>query len=107
MCASLKRSVSADSQISAFNQYISAYFSPGDPTGPILYTGIGQTAYRRSIATGTQGDGSWKISPEHTLRSGFYITGERSTFNSTSDVLPVGDMGMQTSDMPLTIFDSA
>ena len=57
-----------------------SYFSPGDPTGPILFTGIGQTAYRRSIATGTQGDGSWQISPEHTLRSGFYIQGERSTF---------------------------
>jgi outer membrane receptor protein involved in Fe transport len=101
-----KRAGPVDFQISAFNRYSSAYFSPGDPTGPILFTGIGQTAYRRSIATGTQGDGSWKISPEHTLRSGFYITGERSTFKSTSDVLPVDDMGMQTDDMPLTIFDS-
>ena len=55
-------------------------FRPVTRLGPILFTGIGQTAYRRSIATGTQGDGSWKISPEHTLRSGFYIQGERSTF---------------------------
>jgi outer membrane receptor protein involved in Fe transport len=101
-----KRAGPVDFQISAFNRYSSAYFSPGDPLGPILYTGIGQTAYRRSIATGTQGDGSWRISPEHTLRSGFYIQGERSTFSSTSDVLPVDDMSMQTSDMPLTIFDS-
>src|SRR6266853_1823646 len=101
-----KRAGPIDFQISAFNRYSSAYFSPGDPLGPILYTGIGQTAYRRSIATGTQGDGSWRISPEHTLRSAFYITGERSTVKTTSDVLPVDDMGMQTSDMPLTIFDS-
>ena len=101
-----KRAGPVDFQIAAFNRFSSVYFSPGDPTGPILFTGIGQTAYRRSIATGTQGDGSWKISPEHTLRSGFYIEGERSTFKTASDVLPVDDMGMQTTDMPLTIFDS-
>lgn len=101
-----KRAGPVDFQIAGFNRFSSAYFSPGDPTGPILYTGISQTAYRRSIATGTQGDGSWKISPEHTLRTGFYILGERSTFKTSSDVLPVDDMGMQTTDMPLTIFDS-
>jgi outer membrane receptor protein involved in Fe transport len=101
-----KRAGPIDFQIAAFNRFSSVYFSPGDPTGPILYTGIGQTAYRRSIATGTQGDGSWRISPEHTLRSGFYIQGERSTFKTSSDVLPVDNMGMQTTDMPLTIFDS-
>jgi outer membrane receptor protein involved in Fe transport len=101
-----KRAGPVDFQIAAFNRFSSVYFSPGDPTGPILFTGIGQTAYRRSIATGTQGDGSWRISPEHTLRSGFYITGERSTFKTSSDVLPVDNMGMQTTDAPLTIFDS-
>jgi hypothetical protein len=101
-----KRAGPIDFQIAAFNRFSSVYFSPGDPTGPILFTGINQTAYRRSIATGTQGDDSWRISPEHTLRSGFYIVGERSTFKTSSDVLPVDDMGMQTTDTPLTIFDS-
>jgi outer membrane receptor protein involved in Fe transport len=101
-----KRAGPIDFQIAAFNRFSSVYFSPGDPTGPILFTGINQTAYRRSIATGTQGDGSWRISPEHTLRSGFYIVGERSTFKTSSDVLPVDATGMQTTDMPLTIFDS-
>jgi len=67
-----KRAGPIDFQIAAFNRFSSVYFSPGDPTGPILFTGIGQTAYRRSIATGTQGDGSWRISPEHTLRSGYH-----------------------------------
>ena len=75
-------------------------------SGDLLFNGIAQTAYRRSMATGVQGDGSWRISPDHTLRSGFYIQGERSPFSTTSDVLPVDDMGMQTTDMPLTIFDS-
>ena len=101
-----KRAGPIDFQISGFNRYSSVYFSPGDPVGPILFTGIGQSAYRRSIATGTQGDGSWRISPEHTLRSGFYIQGERSVFNTNSNVLPVDEMGVQTSDQPFSIFDS-
>jgi outer membrane receptor protein involved in Fe transport len=101
-----KRAGPVDFQIAVFNRYSSVNFTGGDPLGPILYTGISQDAYRRNVATGTQGDGSWRISPEHTLRSGFYIQGERSVFNSASDVLPVDDMGMQTSDMPMTVFDA-
>jgi outer membrane receptor protein involved in Fe transport len=101
-----KRAGPVDFQVSAFTRYSSAFFNTGDPTGPLLFTGIAPNAYRRSVATGTQGDGSWKISPEHTLRSGFYIQGERSTFTNNSYVLPTDDMGMQTTDVPFTIFDS-
>ena len=39
-----KRAGPIDFQISGFNRYSSVYFSPGDPLGPILFTGIGQTA---------------------------------------------------------------
>jgi outer membrane receptor protein involved in Fe transport len=101
-----KRAGPVDFQLSGFTRYSSVFFNTGDPTGPILFTGIGPNAYRRSIATGTQGDGSWRISPEHTLRSGLYIQGERSTFNTNSNVLPVDDMGTQTTDQPISIFDS-
>jgi outer membrane receptor protein involved in Fe transport len=101
-----KRVGDIDLQIAGFTRYSSVYFSPGDPIGGILFDGISQTAYRQSWATGTQGDGSWRINPEHTLRSGFYIQGERSPFSTTSNVLPVDDMGMQTSDQPFSIFDA-
>ena len=53
-----------------------------------------------------QGDGSWRAAPEHTLRSGFYIQRERSPFSSTSNVLPVDENGVQTTDQPISIFDS-
>jgi hypothetical protein len=101
-----KRVDNIDFQIAGFTRYSSIYFSPGDPIGDLLFNGIAQTAYRQSWATGTQGDGSWRISPEHTLRSGFFIQGERSPFSTTSNVLPVDDMGVQTTDQPLSIFDS-
>ena len=101
-----KRAGPIDFQLSGFSRYSSVYFSPGFPLGPILYTGVAQTAYRQSWASGVQGDGSYKISPEHTLRSGFYIQRERSPFSTTSNVLPVDDMGVQAIDQPISIFDS-
>ncbi len=95
-----------DFQIAGFSRYSSVYFSPGDPTGDLLFNGIAQTAYRQSWASGVQGDGSWRAAPDHTVRSGFYIQRERSPFSSTSNVLPVDQTGVQTTDQPLTIFDS-
>ena len=96
-----------DFQLAGFSRYSSLYFSPGDPTADILFNGIAQTAYRQSWASGVQGDGSWRASPDHTVRSGFYIQRERSPFSTTSNVLPVDQNGVQTTDQPLSIFDSA
>ena len=101
-----KRVGDIDFQIAGFSRYSSAYFSPGDPIGDILFNGIAQTAYRQSWASGVQGDGSWRASPDHTVRSGFYIQRERSPFSTTSNVLPVDENGVQTTDQPLSIFDS-
>jgi len=95
-----------DFQVAGFTRYSDVYFSPGNPVGDLLFNGIAQTAYRQSWASGVQGDGSWRVSPEHTLRSGFYIQRERSPFSTTSNVLPVDETGMQTTDQPLSIFDS-
>ncbi len=100
-----KKAGDFDFQISGVTRYSSAYFTP-DPLGDLLFNGISQNAFRRSIANGAQGDGAWRISPEHTLRSGFFIQGERSSFNTNSQVLPVDDSGMQTSDQPFTIIDT-
>ena len=61
-----------DFQVSAFNRYSSAYFTP-DPLGDLLFNGIAQTAYRRSIATGVQGDGSYRLDARaHAARRVFH-----------------------------------
>jgi outer membrane receptor protein involved in Fe transport len=95
-----------DFQVAGYSRYSSAYFSPGNPVGDLLFNGIAQTAYRESWASGVQGDGSWRVSPEHTVRSGFLIQRERSPFSTTSNVLPVDENGVQTTDQPISIFDS-
>jgi len=95
-----------DFQVAGYSRYSSAYFSPGNPVGDLLFNGIAQTAYRESWASGVQGDGGWRVSPEHTMRSGFLIQRERSPFSTTSNVLPVDENGVQTTDQPISIFDS-
>jgi len=101
-----KRVGDFDFQVAGYSRYSSAYFSPGNPVGDLLFNGISQTAFRQSWASGVQGDGSWRASPEHTVRSGFLIQRERSPFNTTSNVLPVDENGVQTTDQPISIFDS-
>jgi outer membrane receptor protein involved in Fe transport len=100
-----KKSGPLDFQVSAFNRYSSVYFTP-DPLGDLLFNGVAQTAYRRSIATGTQGDASLQFNPDMTLRAGFFIQAERSTFATNSLVLPTDPTGAQLTDQPTSIMDS-
>ncbi len=93
-----------DYQVSGFQRYSSANYSP-DPTADILFNGIAPNAYRRSIAAGTQGDASWRLDGDHTLRGGYFVQGERSTFATNSAVLPLADDGTQLSDQPLFVAD--
>lgn len=94
-----------DMQISAFGRYSSLAFSP-DVLGDLLFNGISQRAFREDSAGGVQADGSWRVNNQHTIRAGFTVTAERSSFNTTSHVLAVDANGVQTSDVPLTINDS-
>ncbi|HEX3536501.1 MAG TPA: TonB-dependent receptor, partial [Stellaceae bacterium] len=95
-----------DFQVSAFTRYSSLYFSP-DPLGDLLFNGIAQTAYRRSIAAGTQGDGSYRLNPDHTLRFGYFVQGERSSSATNSLVLATDDTGAPLTDQPTSIIDQS
>ncbi|MBV8739530.1 MAG: TonB-dependent receptor [Alphaproteobacteria bacterium] len=92
-------------QLATVVRYSSVYFSP-DPLGDLLFNGIAQTASRQSVSNGLQGDGSYRFSDANTLRGGFYIQSERTSFSTASQVLPVDESGMQTSDQPFTIDDT-
>jgi outer membrane receptor protein involved in Fe transport len=88
----LKTAANFDVQVSAFSRYSSVAFTP-DPVGDLVFNGIAQNAYRRSIASGLQAEGSYRLAADHTLRSGVIVTGERSTSQTTSLVLPVTSCG--------------
>ena len=88
-----------DFQLSGFTRYSSLYFSP-DPLGDLLFTGIAQTAARSDWASGAQADLAWTIDDAHTLRAGFLVQGQRTTYSTASSVLPLDASGAQTSDVP-------
>jgi outer membrane receptor protein involved in Fe transport len=104
---SLQKQIGAvDFQISAFSRYSSLYYSP-DPLGDLLFNGIAQGASRHDLATGVQGDGSWRVNDTHTIRAGFLAQGERTSSSTVSSVLPVDGTGAQTSDQPFNVYDGS
>jgi outer membrane receptor protein involved in Fe transport len=74
-----------------------------DPLADLLFNGIAQDLQRSSVAAGLQADGSYVLTPTHTLRGGIYFVAERSSVQTTSAVLP-SDPAL--GDTPFKIFDS-
>ncbi len=97
---------SLDVQTSLFTRYSSLYYTP-DPLGDLLFNGIAPTTARSSWANGTQTDASWRVSTDHTIRTGFLAQVERSVSKSNSFVLPVDSSGAQTGDQPFAVQDSS
>lgn len=95
-----------DVQTSLISRYSSLYFSP-DAIADILFNGISQVALKRNTAFGFQTDSAFRLIDGHTLRAGFYVQADRSTSNTTSQVLPVDANGNQTTDQPITIIDNS
>jgi outer membrane receptor protein involved in Fe transport len=94
-------------QTSLFSRYSTLDFRPtADDLGDLLFTGISQNALKRDTAFGIQSEGVYKLTPDHTLRGGVIIQGERATSDTSSQVLPVDANGVQTTDAPETILDN-
>ena len=59
-------------QIALFARYTDLHFHP-DPLADLLFNGIAQDFHRSSIATGLQVDGSYVLTPTHTVRAGLLV----------------------------------
>lgn len=92
-------------QTSLSARYTSLHFAP-DWVGDLLYNGIAQDAFKDDTAFAWQTDGSYKIADTHTVRAGFFIQHDSATSDTSSNVLPINSMGMQTSSTPLNIIDN-
>ncbi len=99
-----------DAQVSVFTKYSFLHYHP-DVLGDLAFNGIGEDAARTSFANGTQAEGTYRLSPDHTLRGGILITGEHITAGTTSSVLD--QLGTDNSGNPIyatsttTIVDNA
>ncbi|MGO9056111.1 MAG: TonB-dependent receptor [Candidatus Binataceae bacterium] len=90
-----------DYQLAGFSRYSTVGFYP-DNDGDLIYNGAASRIFRSSWVNGLQGDSAYHLSSTHTVRAGFYFSGERAEIDNHELVFPCCDaMGNQTSDVPL------
>ena len=83
----LHSGTAVDFRISAFTKYSTLHFRRDPTLSDIAFNGISQNALLKSFANGIQVDAAGKITPDHTLRSGLFMSGERFTSQTVSAVL--------------------
>jgi outer membrane receptor protein involved in Fe transport len=103
-------------QIAPFVRYSQTRYTPDPQGGDLILAGVADNTQLSSLVAGVQADGSYKLSPAHTLRFGLFFQNERTRSNVTSRVFPVTNVPdpndpsqtiqVQASDVPLTITDS-
>jgi len=101
-----KHTDTVDFQLSGFTRYSNLTYAP-DPFGDLMFNGIAPWATRTNFATGVQGDGSWKIAANHTVRGGFLVQRERATDRTVAQALPVDEDGEPSSVQPTGIVTGA
>ena len=91
-----------DGQLSYFTRYDRLNYTP-DPLGDLLINGIASNVTRQSYTNGIQADGSYRINPANTIRTGFFVSGEQAFVGNSSLVEPAP--GGVPVDAPFTITD--
>ena len=94
-----QKSDSVDWQLAYFARYSDLHFTP-DELGDLVFNGVASNVQRQSLVNGVQGDGSYKFNDTHTLRAGFFISGEQTDVSNASAVMP--DVG----DVPVNVDES-
>ena len=95
-----------DYQVSVFHRYSDLAYQP-DPLGDLLFNGVSAQVLRKNNAYGIQGDFSFRLNDQHTVRSGLFAQRERFTVDNSSTVFSADDDGNQTSTTPFTISDNS
>jgi outer membrane receptor protein involved in Fe transport len=84
-----------DYQIAAFSRYSTLSFHPDVP-GDLIYNGEASRVFRGDFANGLQGDFAYRGFETHTIRAGFYFTGERAEIDNHAWVFPGNAAGQCT-----------
>jgi outer membrane receptor protein involved in Fe transport len=101
----LKTEQNFDYQVSVFSKYSTLNYSP-DIWGDLAFNGLSQYALRQDLSNGVQADGTYRLAATHTLRGGVLVTGERTSSDTNSQVLPVDDTGTPTSSTSFQVVDN-
>ncbi len=95
---------SMDYQVSLFQRFTDVHYQP-DPVGDLLFTGVAADVTRHNQASGVQSDMSWRVAPDHTVRSGLFVQHERYGVNNDSSVFLLDNSGNPTGS-PVLIQDN-
>jgi len=97
-----------DAQLSYFTRYASVHFFP-DPVGDLMFNGTATDVFRGSLVNGIQADTAWRMTDTHTIRSGLYVSGEKSLVQTNYQLLPIdATTGAQIlPDIPFGVTDSS
>jgi outer membrane receptor protein involved in Fe transport len=99
-----------DYQIAAFSRYSTLSFHP-DLRGDLIYNGTASRVFRGDFANGLQGDLAYRHFDTHTIRAGFYFTGERAEIDNHALVFAGSSAGQCTGahvppcDQPFLVVD--
>jgi outer membrane receptor protein involved in Fe transport len=96
-----------DYQLAPFARYTSLSFRPDTP-GELVLNGVSQRLRRSDLAQGLQGDAAYKLTTNHTVRTGLFIQRERAVLDNTAAVFPAdpADPTTQLSTSPFNITDN-
>lgn len=89
-------------QASAF-AHVSAFNLDPDSLGDLLFTGLSQSIRDRQTTAGLQVEGSYQLNAKHTLRMGVLASWDRQKGAVSSRVLPVNNLGRQTSNAAISL----
>ena len=95
-----------DFQVSNFTKFSTLRYTP-DIYGDLAFNGIAQYALRQDLTNGVQAEGTYRLGFGHTLRGGVVVSGERTSADTTSFVLPVDNTGTPTSSSPFGVVDDS
>jgi outer membrane receptor protein involved in Fe transport len=94
-------------QTSLTGRYSTLTFTP-DELGDLLYNGIAQNARKSDTAGDFQVDAVYRVTHDHTIRAGIFVSVDRADSDTSSQVLQTNAAGMQINGPPyepITIID--
>jgi outer membrane receptor protein involved in Fe transport len=107
MAALQRHGTDGDAQLAVFSRYAEVHFVP-DIFGDLVFNDVASDVIRQSTLTGMQGDGSYIVNDQHTLRAGFAASGEQTNVSNVSTVLPdPGGGGVPPGSTPFNVTDQS
>jgi outer membrane receptor protein involved in Fe transport len=92
-------------QLSAFTRYSMVHFSP-DRAGDLIFNGVASDVHRAVAGSGFEADLKWTAVATHTLRGGIFVTADKASTRTFTEVFPTDAGGDQTSTTPIDIASS-